>query len=87
MTLFKSTLCAALGLALAALIVQGGEAGASPETTVPLATRSLDDFLATENPIAFQGILNNIGASGAYSEGVNPGVVIASPSKQDPDCR
>lgn len=80
--LFQPTLCAALGLA--ALIVQGGEA--RPETTVPHATGSLDDFLAAQSPIAFQGILNNIGPSGAYSEGVNPGVVIASPSKQDPDC-
>ncbi|KAL1997043.1 hypothetical protein VTN49DRAFT_7908 [Thermomyces lanuginosus] len=79
--LFQPTLCAALGLA--ALIVQGGEA--RPETTVPHATGSLDDFLAAQSPIAFQGILNNIGPSGAYSEGVNPGVVIASPSKQDPD--
>lgn len=54
---------------------------------VPRATGSLDSFLSTETPIALQGVLNNIGASGAYSEGISKGVVVASPSKTDPNCK
>ncbi|KAH8704141.1 putative glucoamylase precursor [Talaromyces proteolyticus] len=52
---------------------------------VPRATGSLDSFISNETPIALQGVLNNIGSSGSFSEEVSEGVVIASPSKQDPN--
>lgn len=51
------------------------------------ATGSLDSWLATETPIALQGVLNNIGSSGAFTNGADEGIVIASPSMQDPDCK
>jgi glucoamylase len=54
---------------------------------IPRATGSLDSFLATETPIALQGLLNNIGPSGTFTAGVSPGIVIASPSKSDPNCK
>lgn len=56
----------------------------------PVAARasgSLDSFLATETPIALQGVLNNIGPNGADVAGASAGIVVASPSRSDPDCR
>ncbi|RAK73005.1 glycoside hydrolase family 15 protein [Aspergillus fijiensis CBS 313.89] len=46
---------------------------------------SLAEFIEKETPIAWQGILNNIGADGALAQGAYPGIVVASPSKSDPD--
>lgn len=53
---------------------------------VPRASGSLDSWLATETPIALQGVLDNIGSSGAFTEGADGGIVLASPSKADPNC-
>ena len=49
-------------------------------------TASLDSFTATELPIALQGILNNIGPAGTLVPGAAPGLVIASPTQNNPDC-
>ena len=49
-------------------------------------TGSLDSFTATELPIALQGILNNIGPAGVLVPGAAPGLVIASPTQNNPDC-
>ena len=53
----------------------------------PLATpaNSAQAFLATESPIALQGLLNNIGGGGRSAAGASSGLVIASPSKTNPD--
>jgi glucoamylase len=51
----------------------------------PRATGSLDSWLASESSVALQGILNNIGAQGSKVQGAYPGIVVASPSKSDPD--
>lgn len=48
--------------------------------------RSVDSFIATESPIALRNLLCNIGSDGCYASGASPGVVIASPSKENPDC-
>ncbi|KAL9600100.1 MAG: hypothetical protein Q9179_003331 [Wetmoreana sp. 5 TL-2023] len=61
---------------------------AVPSIWLPLserATGSLDTFIASESPVALQGVLNNIGSTGAKAVGVDPGLVVASPSKTDPD--
>ena len=50
------------------------------------ATRSLDDFIASESSIALQGILNNIGSAGSNAAGVTLGLVVASPTKENPNC-
>lgn len=50
------------------------------------ATGSLDDFVASEGPIALQGVLNNIGYAGSKAMGAESGLVVASPSKSNPDC-
>lgn len=53
----------------------------------PRATTSLDAWLATETTVSLNGILDNIGASGAYAQSAKAGVVIASPSTDNPDCK
>ncbi|KAL3435065.1 Six-hairpin glycosidase-like protein [Aspergillus tetrazonus] len=49
------------------------------------ATASLDTWLSTETSFALDGILANIGANGAYAKTAKAGVVIASPSTENPD--
>ncbi|KAI5864245.1 carbohydrate-binding module family 20 protein [Durotheca rogersii] len=50
-----------------------------------LLRRSVDDFIATEEPIALEQLLCNIGSTGCHAQGVSSGIVIASPSTSDPD--
>ncbi|KAJ9149400.1 Glucoamylase [Pleurostoma richardsiae] len=50
-----------------------------------LLKRSVDSFIATESPIALSELLCNIGSTGCHASGVTSGVVIASPSKSNPD--
>ena len=60
---------------------------ADPTLPVYNAKRAaIDIFIATESPIALQGVLNNIGANGAKVSGAASGIVVASPSKSNPDC-
>lgn len=70
----------ALGLAQAAIAAPSAPA-------VPRASGSLDSWLAAESPYALQGVLDNIGAGGAKVSGAKSGIVVASPSKSDPDCK
>lgn len=49
--------------------------------------RAVDDFLTTEEPIALEQLLCNIGSGGCHSSGVANGLVIASPSTDSPDCK
>lgn len=74
---FLSTLPVLLGAAFAL---------PSPEKIQERATGSLASWLSSENTVALQGVLNNIGASGSKASGASAGVVIASPSKSDPNC-
>ncbi|KAL4867826.1 hypothetical protein BDV12DRAFT_186379 [Aspergillus spectabilis] len=45
----------------------------------------LDSWLANEATVARTAILNMIGGDGDWVEGATPGVLIASPSRSDPD--
>lgn len=45
----------------------------------------LASFITNERPVALQGILNNIGATGDLVQGADAGVVVASPSTDNPD--
>jgi hypothetical protein len=47
---------------------------------------SLSSYIKSESSIAFQGVLDNIGADGSKVSGASSGVVVASPSKVNPDC-
>ncbi|KAJ5630604.1 Glycoside hydrolase family 13 [Penicillium longicatenatum] len=46
---------------------------------------SLSDYIKSESSIALQGVLDNIGADGSKVSGASSGVVVASPSKVNPD--
>lgn len=60
-----------------------GSVVASPQ----LASGSdLERWLGTETTIAKEGILKNIGSKGEYAASAIPGIVIASPSTESPDC-
>lgn len=47
----------------------------------------ISNFIVKNRPIALQGILDNIGPDGAKVAGAGLGLVIASPSKANPDCK
>jgi glucoamylase len=47
----------------------------------------LDGFIQSESSVSLQGILNNIGPDGSAVSGASAGVVVASPSKTNPDCQ
>lgn len=49
--------------------------------------RSVDSFIAQESPIALSRLLCNIGSTGCYAAGASPGIVVASPSRNNPDCK
>lgn len=48
-------------------------------------SNDVNSFIARQSPIALQGILNNIGANGSLVEGASSGIVVASPTTQDPN--
>ncbi|KAL7919963.1 glycoside hydrolase family 15 protein [Trichoderma austrokoningii] len=50
-----------------------------------IVKRSASSFLETEVPIALADLLCNIGSAGSCAAGANSGIVIASPSKTNPD--
>lgn len=68
-------------LALAALWLDTSAASASR-----LRGRGVSDFIQKQSGISLNGVLANMGPDGSKAGGAAPGVVIASPSKQDPDC-
>lgn len=49
--------------------------------------RSVDDFINSEEPIALERLICNIGSNGCEATSADPGVVIASPSRNDPPCK
>ncbi|KDQ19153.1 carbohydrate-binding module family 20 protein [Botryobasidium botryosum FD-172 SS1] len=69
---------------LAALpLVAAPFASAKP---LPRAAADVSSFITSEGPIAYAGIMNNIGPTGSKSLGAKAGVVIAAPSTS-PDYR
>ncbi|KAJ5223667.1 hypothetical protein N7468_008209 [Penicillium chermesinum] len=62
-----------------------GHAVLAARQIAPRATASLDGWLAKETTVARTGILDNIGSNGAYAKSAKSGIVIASPSTDNPD--
>ncbi|KAE8153431.1 Six-hairpin glycosidase-like protein [Aspergillus avenaceus] len=62
-----------------------GGAVTAPSPFVLKRQADVNAFIEKETPIAKQGVLNNIGADGESVEGAAAGIVVASPSKSDPD--
>ncbi|RHZ65207.1 putative glucoamylase/glucan 1,4-alpha-glucosidase [Aspergillus thermomutatus] len=56
-----------------------------PAIITPQTTDPLESWLAAETPYALDGVLNNIGPNGAKATGAGSGIVIASPSRSNPD--
>lgn len=58
-------------------------------SAVPHSRRAtgLDSFLQSESSVALQGALDNIGPDGSGAQGASSGIVVASPSKSNPDCK
>lgn len=51
------------------------------------ATGSLSNFIASESPVALQGVLNNLGSTGSKAPGAASGLLVASPSTSSPNCK
>lgn len=59
--------------------------GSEQPAIAPRATGTIASYLASESPIAVQGVLNNIGPNGTNAPGADAGIVVASPSRVNPD--
>lgn len=78
--------CAVVLASLLACV--GGFPARSAKLGVDLERRdALDDWIATQEPISYAGVLANIGDAGVRSYGAKRGLVLASPSTVDPDCK
>jgi glucoamylase len=73
--------------AITSLFLLGGIALQKTLCHPALLKRDLDSWISSESPIALDRILCNIGSTGCYSTSVGSGLVIASPSEDDPDCQ
>jgi len=50
------------------------------------AVNDLDAFIEKQRAISLQRVLDNIGPDGSRVEGAAAGVIVASPTKDDPNC-
>jgi hypothetical protein len=66
--------------ALAATSVHGAAARLS------INQDNLPAAIEKENTIALKGVLNNIGPDGSQAPGALAGIIVASPSTENPDC-
>jgi glucoamylase len=48
---------------------------------------SVDGFVKSQADISIKGVLANIGTDGSKAQGASAGIVVASPSKSNPDCK
>ncbi|KAL2839805.1 putative glucoamylase precursor [Aspergillus pseudoustus] len=67
------------------VLIAATGAAAFPYNVRNSTDSSLNAFIETETAIAKQGVLDNIGADGKLVQGAAAGVVVASPSKENPD--
>jgi glucoamylase len=51
-----------------------------------VGARDLGSFISQEKAFALRGVLNNIGPDGSAVPGAAAGFVVASPSKENPNC-
>ncbi|EOD52505.1 putative glucan -alpha- protein [Neofusicoccum parvum UCRNP2] len=77
-------------LTLVGLLTSGFAAAVPAPTAAPARSlnkrqSSVDTFISTESPIAYAGVLANIGDDGSKVAGAAAGIVVASPSKSNPD--
>ncbi|KAF6802501.1 glucoamylase P (glycosyl hydrolase family 15) [Colletotrichum sojae] len=53
--------------------------------TTSIAAANLDDFVAQQRTLSLRSALSNVGPNGSMVEGAGAGIVVASPSKSDPN--
>ncbi|KAL2265375.1 hypothetical protein VTJ83DRAFT_6475 [Remersonia thermophila] len=61
------------------------DAAARARREAVLTKRAVDSYIENQRPIAWEKLLCNIGPNGCAAAGVASGIIIASPSKHDPD--
>lgn len=71
---------------LTTLAVAGLWLDSSSASQSRLRGRDVNEFVTKQSGISLKGVLANIGSDGSRVSGAASGVVVASPSKQDPDC-
>jgi glucoamylase len=62
-------------------------AGANSTPLVSQRQASVDSFVQAQSAVSISGVLANIGTDGSKAQGVPAGIVVASPSRSDPDCK
>lgn len=77
----------AFGIAAASYIAQVPLTPTYELFSHQLTHAPLEDFIKFENSVALPAILQNIGPDGINAGGAAPGIVVASPSKTDPNCK
>lgn len=73
-------------LAVVASVLFAGRSICFPTDVRPERRADLESFIASENTVALAGLLANIGSTGSKASGAASGIVVASPSKSNPDC-
>lgn len=68
-----------------AISVLGVRALAAPNTG--LQSRAVGAFVDSERAVALKQALSNIGPDGSRVSGAKAGIVVASPSKTNPNCK
>jgi hypothetical protein len=67
---------------ISALLLVGSLSAVSAELDL-----DLQEFIDSESTVTLNGVLANIGPSGVRVPGADSGIVVASPSRANPDCK
>jgi glucoamylase len=71
----------------AALLLVGVQGSPFPQNDGTRQQTALDPFIEAQANVSINGIFANMGPDGSKAQGAAAGVVIASPSRSDPDCK
>jgi glucoamylase len=72
--------------ALPAALLLSGTQG-TPVGELESRQATVDAFVKSQTTVSINGVLANIGGGGSKAPGVSAGIVVASPSRSDPDCK
>lgn len=70
----------------AALLLVGAQASPVAQADGERHSSPFDSFVKSQAEISIKGVLANIGTDGSKAQGAAAGIVVASPSRSDPDC-
>jgi len=70
----------------AALLLVGAQASPVPQNDGGSQQTALDTFIKAQTDVSINGVFANMGPDGSKAQGAAAGVLIASPSRSDPDC-